>query len=182
MQLMNEPFKSQRVLQVCHGQFRAMVLTAIVTGADRGILCNLKKRDVKIFEEDGVLSGEVFLDDRKARGRTRTMTVVTEAAEALLDLIEDKTPGDRVFDEILYSQIDYLWHTARAEAGVDHVRFKDLRHTFAILCDTAGLSPNFIKTGMGHQRLSTTNRYMSRQTSFTAEQARRLHDAMKKTA
>jgi len=167
-----------RLLGACEGEFRAFVMTAILTGADRGVLCNLKRRDIELWDEDGLWSGTIYLEDRKSESRSRTVSIGHELALSLYEVARLRMPAAPVF-KLKYSQVDYLWQTARSKAELEHVRFKDLRHTFAVLCHTAGIDLNTVKAGMGHQRLSTTTRYTDHDIAFSTEHAQAIGNLLR---
>jgi integrase len=57
------------------------------------------------------------------------------------------------------SRTDRDWGIIRAAAGLDGVRFHDLRHSFASLLVGEGLSLPIIGRMLGHTKAQTTNRY-----------------------
>ena len=56
-------------------------------------------------------------------------------------------------------QIGFRWHRVRERAGLDHVRFKDLRSQVAIYGERAGVPLSVLKSAMGHQGEAMTQRY-----------------------
>jgi integrase len=51
------------------------------------------------------------------------------------------------------------WYIIRAAAGLEDVRFHDLRHSFASLLAGAGISLPIIGALLGHSKAQTTQRY-----------------------
>jgi integrase len=51
------------------------------------------------------------------------------------------------------------WHVIRAAAGLEDVRVHDLRHSFASILVSEGLSLEIIGKMLGHSKSSTTSRY-----------------------
>lgn len=49
---------------------------------------------------------------------------------------------------------------ARNAAGLEPLRFHDLRHTYGSLLVAGGIDLPSVKAAMGHSRLSTTERYL----------------------
>lgn len=164
-----------RLIDSASGEFRVMVLMAVLTGADRGVLTKLRVRDLSIFvSTDGEYSGSVYLgSDRKTKARARSVGFDHMLGQALYRLCRLKTPEALVFS-VKYSQVDYLWHTTREKAGLPDVRFKDLRHMFASLAHEAGIPLNIVKAGLGHDKLSTTTRYTDQDQTFDTSHARAI--------
>ena len=71
-------------------------------------------------------------------------------------------------------QVRYWFEKAREKAGLDHVRWKDLRRTWAVNADKAGLNLGQMKSGLGHARSETTVGYTNRQVTLGLEEARRV--------
>ncbi|MFC2085678.1 tyrosine-type recombinase/integrase [Bacteroidota bacterium] len=174
------PVEITRLLDSCDGEFRVWVRAAIVTSADRGVLCKLLKRHITIYVEDGAYSGSVFLEDRKNDKRSRTVAIAHDMCTELLPLLTGKEPADHVFS-VTYSQVDYLWQRAREKAGFSDLRVKDLRHCFGVLATHAGIDLNTTSKGMGHSNVAMTTRYIAHQTTFDAGHAALLEQQMKRT-
>lgn len=51
------------------------------------------------------------------------------------------------------------WRRIRQKAGLEHVRLHDLRHTFASIAASDGLSLPIIGALLGHKQTQTTARY-----------------------
>ena len=71
-------------------------------------------------------------------------------------------------------QVRYWFEKAREKAGLEHVRFKDLRRTWAVNADEAGLNLGQMKSGLGHGLDETTVRYTNRQVTLELEAAERV--------
>jgi integrase len=69
-----------------------------------------------------------------------------------------------------YVGLPKAWRKIRAEAGLDHLRLHDLRHSFASFGVTCGLSLPVIGGLLGHTQASTTQRY-AHLSNDTARQA-----------
>lgn len=69
------------------------------------------------------------------------------------------------------SQVRYWFEKAREKADMEHVRFKDLRRTWAVNADQSGLNLGQMKSGMGHRLDETTVRYTRRQVTLDQEAA-----------
>jgi integrase len=58
-----------------------------------------------------------------------------------------------------YKNLSRAWGTARAYAGLDDVRLHDLRHSYASLAASQGVSLQMIGKLLGHKVAATTQRY-----------------------
>jgi len=52
--------------------------------------------------------------------------------------------------------ISFIWRVCYKKAGIEKIRFHDLRHTFASLLIEQGENPKYIQKQMGHSKVSTT--------------------------
>lgn len=150
------PEEIRRLLDACDVQFRPLVTLAILTGVDRGPLLRLRPAD---FNADACT---LRVRDTKTRSRPRTLEVSDATAAILRRICAGRAPGDRLFPWSK-TAVHARWHAARADAGVPHVRFKDLRHVFATLWVEAGGSLKDLGGVLGHTQGSTTLRYTARQ-------------------
>lgn len=174
-------------------ELRTIVLTALLTGADRGVLLRgdtmdgfrrgLLCGDVAVFQEDAA-DGSVsycaeisLLHDTKASARKRTVACGDRLARELLLLVRGRKDDEPVF-ETTWSQLDGLWQRARKKARLEHVRFKDLRAQFAVFAEEAGLPASVVSRSMGHNDETMTQRYRRTRRSLTNDQVQALEDAM----
>lgn len=80
----------------------------------------------------------------------------------LLRAIRETTPGPYVFpgkNGRPLTDVKRTWETVRQAAGVDGVRLHDLRHTYASILASEGLSLPVIGALLGHTQTQTTARY-----------------------
>jgi site-specific recombinase XerD len=69
------------------------------------------------------------------------------------------------------------WITRAAElAGIPHLTWHDLRHTFASRLRMKGVDLAMIKELLGHKTITTTERYAHISPSFHAEAVKKLVD------
>lgn len=91
--------------------------------------------------------GFFVLDANTKSGRPRVVPVHPDIADIELPL--------KTTDAILRKE----WERARVEAGMGHVRFHDLRHTWASWLAQAGVPLYTIGEILGHSQAQTTKRY-----------------------
>jgi integrase len=98
--------------------------------------------------------------DPKSEHSVRKVVLIPEAREAMLSLRERLNPerGAPVFwdsprvDRILRADLEKILD----EAGLPSIRLHDMRHTFASILISLGLSPKFIQKQMGHSSIQVT--------------------------
>ena len=91
------------------------------------------------------------------------LIVLNEAALAVLDGVPDRVCSDYVFPAMRsdgwYQGTPKVWGRLRELAGLHGVRLHDLRHSFASVAVSSGLSLPVIGALLGHSSSSTTARY-----------------------
>jgi integrase len=127
------------------------------------LLCGARKNEiVRLRWTEVDLTGFLRLDDTKTG--QKVLRLGAGALTLLADLAENRGKQPWVFPDPRdparpVRNIDYAWDCIRAEAGLKHVRIHDLRHTFASVGISGGLSLAFIGKLLGHTRVQTTARY-----------------------
>jgi integrase len=148
-----------------------LVRVAAYAGLRRGELVALHWRDVDFPGRKIVvrrsLSGDTELRSTKSR-RVREVPLADQAAAALDRLSrrgEFTGPDDYVFVNRLGRRLDpsalrRRVERARDAAGLEPLRFHDLRHTYGSLLVAGGIDLASVKAAMGHSRITTTERYL----------------------
>lgn len=194
-----EPAEIGRLLQTCdevadgtgnsgYRELRVAIRLMLQTSADRGVVFagttaagdarGLLVRDVRVYEEEeGGLSGEVYLPDPKTKDRRRTVPMTDGLCRELLALAEGKDADDPIFS-VSYSQVDAMWYRVRGKAKLKHVRIKDLRSVAAIYGERAGVPLTVMARTLGHADESMTRRYQAHQAVMSSDQAGAIEAAM----
>jgi integrase len=148
-----------------------LIRVAAYAGLRRGELVALRWLDVDFAGRKIVvhraLSAEIELKSTKSR-RARGVPLPDQAATALDRLSrrgEFTGPDDYVFANRFGRRLDpsalrRRFERARDAAGLEPVRFHDLRHTYGSLLVAGGIDLPSVKAAMGHSRISTTERYL----------------------
>lgn len=148
-----------------------LVRVAGYAGLRRGELVALRWRDVDFVGRKitvrRALSGDTELRSTKSR-RAREVPLADQAAAALDRLSrrgEFVGPDDYVFANRLGRRLDpsalrRRFERARDAAGLEPLRFHDLRHTYGSLLVAGGIDLASVKAAMGHSRITTTERYL----------------------
>jgi integrase len=159
-------------------------VTAAFTGLRRGELLALHWRDVD-FANAAIHVRRSLSDGAEGppkSGRGRTVPMMDEVAQALARLAQrDRFTSD---DELVFCSssgghlsgrvVSRNFHAARDRAGLRHLRFHDLRHTFGTHAIRTADSREVMEW-MGHQDLRTTLVYLQYKPKHDA--ARRLSEA-----
>lgn len=116
-----------------------MILLAAYTGLRKGELLKLGKENKK--------NGCIILDASNKSGRPRVIPLPPEVKHIKfpLNITEWKHRKN--------------WEAARKECKLDHVRFHDLRHTYASWLVQAGAPLTAVRDLLGHSNLGVTDRY-----------------------
>jgi integrase len=148
-----------------------LIRLAAYAGLRRGELVALRWRDVDFLARKIIvrraLSGETELRSTKTR-RAREVPLPDQAAAALERLrcrTEFTGPDDYVFANRFGRRLDpsalrRRFERAREAAGLEPLRFHDLRHTYGSLLVAGGIDLPSVKAAMGHARILTTERYL----------------------
>ena len=133
-----------------------IVQLAIETAMRQGELLTLEWTNVDL--ERGV----AVLQDTK-NGERRHVPLSTSAIRILKDLLTDETgimrlPTGRVFP-LNHDQLTYHWRVAVKAAGLEDLRFHDLRHEAASRLFEKGLNPMEAAAVTGHKTLAMLKRY-----------------------
>jgi integrase len=153
-----EAADQQRILNACQEPFRFLVLTALRTGLRRGELLGLRRRDVD-FSRSHVTLIETKTDT------PRHVPLLPEIRETLLALADGLPDDAKLFRTSAgkpYSApgVETNWRRTRRRAGLQHVHFHDLRHSYASDCLAAGVPLTVIQRWLGHRSIKTTERYL----------------------
>lgn len=143
-----------RLLQACSGQLYQIVIVALNTGMRRGEILGLKWEHIKLdqgkievkqtkTDEDRSIPINAFLKDLLA-------AIPQEGSHLFLN-----RQGGRI------GSIKTSWGNAVERAGIDNLRFHDLRHTVATRLARAKVTESVIALILGHKRTTMTSRYIN---------------------
>jgi integrase len=167
-----------------------LIRVAAYAGLRLGELLALRWRDVD-FAGHALTVGRAMsagIESSTKSGRVRRVPLPDQAADALdrLSRREDFTaPSERVFCNRFGRPLDgsalrRRYKRAQAAAGLQPLRFHDLRHTYGSLLAAAGVDLVTVQAAMGHAALATTGRYLhARPASEIAERFTRVFAAGK---
>ena len=148
-----------------------LVRVAAYVGLRRGELVALHWRDVEFARRKLIirrsLSGDTEVKSTKSR-RVREVPLPDQAAVALDRLsrrgeftgLDDYVFCSRLGRRLDPSALRRRYERARGAAGLEPLRFHDLRHTYGSLLVAGGIDLVSVKAAMGHSRITTTERYL----------------------
>lgn len=136
------PAQLQRLARAADPLTADMIRFAALTGLRRGEMLSLTPASIR----DGLLA----LDSNTKSGRPRGIPMPPEA----LRIARRRIPW-QISPSLLRKRFD----AARLAAGLPHVRWHDLRHTFASWLVQAGQPLTAVRDLLGHSSLAVTNRY-----------------------
>jgi integrase len=139
------------VLEARAGLAAKAVELALLTGARRGEVLGAT------WEQFDLAAGVWTKPAHATKSGKRHRIPLSPEAVALLRGLPRTEAGP--FVSLPAWQLTRDWHAARREAGLSDVRFHDLRHSYASLLASAGLSLPVIGALLGHAQPSTTARY-----------------------
>lgn len=130
----------------------AAIQLVILTGCRRGEILNLRWSEVKGYR--------LLLHDAKTGPRT---VWVGDAVVELLASLPRHSALDNVFwqenEPLSVPHLENQFQQARGEAGLEHVRMHDLRHSFASHAAMQSETLPMIGKLLGHSKIASTARY-----------------------
>src|SRR5437667_7378683 len=164
-----------RLLRACDQPRRrhvcAIIICALDTGMRRGEILSLRWSDVDL--EGRVLNIRAF---NTKTMKERQISLTTRLA-AELEKLWEQSPKDN--NQLVFGFSDNVkksFASARGQAGLDDVRFHDLRHTAATRLVGAHLPLAEVGRILGHTQANTTYRYVNANVE-TAKRAAAALDA-----
>jgi len=132
---------------------RRVVICAINTGMDRGVILDLKWKQIR---------NGIIYTRRKKTGAPLKIPVNNDLARVLREIRQEQgLSSEHVFTRngTKINRIERAFNATVKRAGIDDFTFKDLRHTFASHLAMAGRNLKEIQELMGHENIQMTMRY-----------------------
>ena len=148
-------------------RYRALILTAGLAGLRQGELAALRRRDVDLLHGQitvrrkrlRLASGQVIEDDPKSEAGKRRVALpgpLVKELDSHLAMFTDSGGDAYVFTSpngtpLERSNLRYrVWVPATKTAGLDGLRFHDLRHTAGTLAARTGATTKELMARLGH--------------------------------
>ena len=137
------------------GDWWTLLGLAVSTGMRRGEILNLQVSDVD-FEV-----GTIVIQRGKSARARRVLPLAGEPLEGLKRWVEENRlePTDLLFPRVTIGGLRHAWERTRDAAGLEGVRFHDLRHSFAVACAKSGMPLVELQQRLGHATITMTMRY-----------------------
>lgn len=159
-----------------HPRFKAMVLVAVFGGMRAGEIAAIRRKHV-IPERNQIVVRETLVDVKghvqfgppKTKTSLRTVTIPRSIMGDLVEHMTKYTGKDP--DALVFTGTRgvvvrrswfyrYYWLPATQKAGLNGLRFHDLRHTFVALWVSLGRNPKEVSKAAGHSSVAfTLDRY-----------------------
>ncbi len=172
------PEELRRLFQAADEPYRTLFLCAALTGMRRGELLGLRWGDVDWHQGRIYVHQTLFKRTRQEAGQgtpwlfqtpksraSRRAIVMSPALKEALEfhrLTCPASPHDLVFCKSNGAPMDAElmvrreFQPALTRAGLRHIRFHDLRHTYASLLIAQGAHVRFIQDQLGHSSVTTS--------------------------
>ena len=153
--------------------WQSLIYTAAYAGLRWSELVGLKRKRVDLLHRKIIVAeqhirlknGEWIWQEPKTRAGTRTVSIPRFLAVLLEAHLNERSlpgPDGLVFPNTVgkplteSSFLTNVWKPALSKAGLDHIRFHDLRHTAVALAIAQGAHPKAIQSRMGHSSITMT--------------------------
>lgn len=148
-----------------------IVLFALSTGARKGEILTLRRKDVDIMR------GVAVAYDTK-NGDNRQLYL----SQPLCGMVAEHMARRTTTSRLLFASrngniinIESEWRRALKRAGIDNFRFHDLRHTSASYMAMNGANPSVIAEALGHKSLDMVKRYSHLSTTHVGNEVRAMN-------
>lgn len=132
----------RKIADAAGGECGDAIMFAALTGLRRGELLRLRP--------EMIVNRCIVLDANTKSGKPRVVPMPPQAAR----IAAKRLPWRLTLDELRNA-----FEAARAAAGLAHVQFRDLRHTYASWLAQDGANLANIRDLLGHSSLAVTSRY-----------------------
>jgi len=151
-------FEDQKtLLKNLKNHTRDIVIFALNTGARKGEILNLKWNQVDLFNQT-----VTFIKTKNNRKRTIPLnqTVLSLLKKRFSRAQNEEYVFTNANTHTRFISIKKAYETARKKAGLEDLRFHDLRHTYGTRLADRSVPITTIKQLMGHADIQTTMRYV----------------------
>jgi len=163
------PEEVKKLLDVCHGYLRSIVITALNTGMRKGEILALRWQDVDLENRKVTV--------RNAKNNEARVIPINQTLYQELSNLSGQSDGEYVFtngDDRPIGDIKKGFSAALKRARISDFHFHDLRHTFGSHLVMQGIDLKTVQQLMGHRQIKTTMRYSHLSPEYVQEAISRL--------
>lgn len=164
--------EERRLLEACNGRcshLKPIVIAAVDTGCRRGELFTLKWSDVDFASRTIKIRA---VNSKTARARILPMTPRLYAELETLWQSSPLNPDNLVFG--VQDTVKKSWKSVCTKAGIDSLRFHDLRHSAITRMVQSGIPSAVVMKLSGHTQHATFARYVNPDAGIIASAAETL--------
>lgn len=152
------------LLEKARQPIRDIILFAVATGMRKGEILSLKWSDITYSPTLSTTENFITLRNTKS-GETRIVPLNSISEKIIVKRLNEKQSPKYLFANPAtgkpYEDIKRQWKGLLKSLSLSDYHFHDLRHTFASYALTGGSDIFTLKDVMGHQKLVTTEKYLS---------------------
>lgn len=137
-----------------------MALVSLNTGVRWGTLVSLRWLNVDLAH------GTLYIDADSTKTEAAQTLPLNSSALDVLKKWREEAPGVAPVSLVfpapaggMFYNVNKAWYRLLADSGLGHLRWHDLRHTFASQLVIAGIPLNTVRELLGHKNIKTTLRY-----------------------
>jgi len=181
----------ERLAQSTNLHYAPLIYSAVYLGCRWGELAGLRRDRLNLLRRNVVIAGTLeevqgkvrYVDETKTKAGRRTLVLPRFLVDVLARHLETAPPSEFVFTTLSGGLLHRgafrkrTWLPAVHRAGLEPLRFHDLRHTCASLLIANGAHVKEIQARLGHSSVTTTlDRYGHLLPNLDEELAQRLDE------
>lgn len=174
------PEEIKRLYDAMTPEYKAMVVVAAYGGLRMGELIGLRRHrldfnanTIRVVEQVQQTKSDIFVTGPpKTAAGVRTVTMPPQVMDILRSHVREHSEQGRTGLVFPAPEGGYIrrsnfttraWSTARTKAGVEGLRFHDLRHSHAVMAVAKGIDTKTLMARMGHSSMRAALMYQHAQ-------------------
>ena len=162
-----QPGERSRLLQHAHPHLQALIIAALSTGCRLGELLSLQWSQIQRDEKREAQL--IVLPASKTKTHDLRVIPVSSDLRAVLEMRRTDPKGEALPPEVFVfgnqvgeriGSVKTAWRNTCRRAGIDGLRFHDLRREFACQLLESAADLHDVRDFLGHANITTTSRYL----------------------